>query len=143
MSAVVGRIPQKASVGDLHWYFGNFGTVVDMYVPKDVRSSGHKGFGFVTFAEDGVADRVSRRSHEILGQKKALDKQILNNERLLLELELSVRVLFGMKPYLMSAAISPVFSMSLRFDLSTLVSLGEHGLGFYNDCFVGLEYFCG
>ncbi|MFS7949955.1 putative nucleotide-binding alpha-beta plait domain superfamily [Helianthus anomalus] len=30
------------------------------------------GFGFVTFAEDGVADRVSRRSHEICGQQVVL-----------------------------------------------------------------------
>ncbi|KAJ0946351.1 putative nucleotide-binding alpha-beta plait domain superfamily [Helianthus annuus] len=29
----------------------------------------YRGFGFVTFAEDGVADRVSRRSHEICGQQ--------------------------------------------------------------------------
>ncbi|KAF5758438.1 putative nucleotide-binding alpha-beta plait domain superfamily, RNA-binding domain superfamily [Helianthus annuus] len=28
-----------------------------------------RGFGFVTFAEDDVADRVSRRSHEICGQQ--------------------------------------------------------------------------
>ncbi|KAM0071147.1 hypothetical protein Hdeb2414_s0001g00021581 [Helianthus debilis subsp. tardiflorus] len=31
------------------------------------------GFSFVTFAEDGVADRVSRRSHEICG-KPVLDR---------------------------------------------------------------------
>lgn len=35
---------------------------------QDPKRSGHRGFGFVTFAEDGVADRVARRSHEILGQ---------------------------------------------------------------------------
>ncbi|MFS8030949.1 putative nucleotide-binding alpha-beta plait domain superfamily, RNA-binding domain superfamily [Helianthus anomalus] len=34
-----------------------------------IKRSGHRGFGFVTFAEDGVADRVSRRSHEICGQQ--------------------------------------------------------------------------
>ncbi|MFS7905751.1 putative nucleotide-binding alpha-beta plait domain superfamily [Helianthus anomalus] len=31
------------------------------------------GFGFVTFAKDGVADRVSRTSHEICGKQIALD----------------------------------------------------------------------
>ncbi|KAF5793167.1 hypothetical protein HanXRQr2_Chr09g0414421 [Helianthus annuus] len=34
-----------------------------------IKRSGHRGFGFMTFAEDGVADRVSRRSHEICGQQ--------------------------------------------------------------------------
>lgn len=36
---------------------------------QDPKRSGHRGFGFVTFAEDGVAERVSRRTHEILGQE--------------------------------------------------------------------------
>lgn len=36
---------------------------------QDPKRSGHRGFGFVTFAEDGVAERVSRRSHEICGQQ--------------------------------------------------------------------------
>lgn len=69
----VGRLSQEATAGDLRRYFSNFGTVVDVYVPKDARRSGHRGFGFVTFAEDGVADRVARRSHEILGQQVAID----------------------------------------------------------------------
>ncbi|KAJ0765062.1 hypothetical protein HanPI659440_Chr08g0299231 [Helianthus annuus] len=39
----------------------------------DPRRSGHRGFGFVTFAEDGVTDCISRRSHEIRGQQVAKD----------------------------------------------------------------------
>ncbi|XP_071702563.1 uncharacterized protein [Rutidosis leptorrhynchoides] len=69
----VGRLPQEASVDDLHTYFGRFGRILDVYVPKDPKRSGHRGFGFVTFAEDGVADRVSLRSHEICGQPVAID----------------------------------------------------------------------
>ncbi|XP_034690441.1 RNA-binding protein Musashi homolog 1 [Vitis riparia] len=69
----VGRLPQEASAEDLRQYFGRFGRILDVYVPKDPKRSGHRGFGFVTFAEDGVADRVSRRSHEICGQQVAID----------------------------------------------------------------------
>ncbi|GLJ49608.1 hypothetical protein SUGI_1052480 [Cryptomeria japonica] len=69
----VGRLPQEANAEDLRQYFSNFGLVIDVYVPKDPRRTGHRGFGFVTFAEEGVADRVSRRSHEILGQQVAID----------------------------------------------------------------------
>ncbi|KAG6511688.1 hypothetical protein ZIOFF_029765 [Zingiber officinale] len=69
----VGRLPQEASAEDLRRYFGRFGHITDVYVPKDPKRSGHRGFGFVTFAEDGVADRVSRRTHEILGHEVAID----------------------------------------------------------------------
>ncbi|KAJ0547009.1 hypothetical protein HanIR_Chr08g0367271 [Helianthus annuus] len=48
----IGTLPQEAS---------------------DPRRSGHRGFGFVTFAEDGVTDCISRRSHEICGQQVAKD----------------------------------------------------------------------
>ncbi|KAK4754115.1 hypothetical protein SAY87_002219 [Trapa incisa] len=69
----VGRLPQEATVEDLRQYFGRFGHISDAYVPKDPKRSGHRGFGFVTFAEDGVAERVSRRTHDICGQQVAID----------------------------------------------------------------------
>ncbi|KAK2657479.1 hypothetical protein Ddye_010531 [Dipteronia dyeriana] len=69
----VGRLPQEATADDLRQYFGRFGRILDVYVPKDPKRTGHRGFGFVTFAEDGAADRVSRRSHEICGQQVAID----------------------------------------------------------------------
>ncbi|PIA46257.1 hypothetical protein AQUCO_01500049v1 [Aquilegia coerulea] len=69
----VGRLPQEASADDLRQYFGRFGRILDVYVPKDPKRTGHRGFGFVTFTEDGVAERVSRRSHEICGQQVAID----------------------------------------------------------------------
>lgn len=39
------------------------------YMIQDPKRTGHRGFGFVTFADEGVADLVSRRSHEICGQQ--------------------------------------------------------------------------
>ncbi|XP_058228408.1 uncharacterized protein LOC131336550 isoform X1 [Rhododendron vialii] len=69
----VGRLPQEATTDDLRQHFGRFGRIFDVYIPKDPKRTGHRGFGFVTFAEDGVAERVSRRSHEICGQQVAID----------------------------------------------------------------------
>ncbi|XP_004509139.1 heterogeneous nuclear ribonucleoprotein 1-like [Cicer arietinum] len=69
----VGRLPPEATTEDLRLYFGRFGHILDVYIPRDVKRSGHRGFGFVTFAEDGVAERVSRRSHEICGHEVAID----------------------------------------------------------------------
>ncbi|KAG1334659.1 putative Methylcrotonoyl-CoA carboxylase beta chain, mitochondrial [Cocos nucifera] len=65
----VGRIPQEASADDLRQYFSRFGRVLDVYIPKDPKRTEHRGFGFVTFAEDGAADHVYCRTHQILGQK--------------------------------------------------------------------------
>ncbi|MFS7953819.1 putative RNA recognition motif domain, nucleotide-binding alpha-beta plait domain superfamily [Helianthus anomalus] len=65
----IGRLPEEASVEDLCLYFGRFARILDVYIPK---IWSHR-FGFVTFAEDGVADRVSRRSHEICGKQVAID----------------------------------------------------------------------
>ncbi|KAL4196666.1 hypothetical protein AMTRI_Chr04g247350 [Amborella trichopoda] len=69
----IGRLPQEATVEDLRQYFVKFGRILDAYIPKDPKRTGHRGFGFVTFAEDGVAERVSRRTHEIHGQQVAID----------------------------------------------------------------------
>ncbi|CAH9090080.1 unnamed protein product [Cuscuta epithymum] len=69
----VGRLPQEATVEDLRHYFGRFGRILDAYIPKDPNRTGHRGFGFVTFSDDGVAERVSRRPHEICGQPVAID----------------------------------------------------------------------
>ncbi|KAK7309215.1 hypothetical protein RJT34_05756 [Clitoria ternatea] len=69
----VGRLPPEATAEDLRQYFGRFGRILDVYIPRDPKRSGHRGFGFVTFAEDGVADRVARRSHEICGHQVAID----------------------------------------------------------------------
>lgn len=46
-----------------------FFRIMILTLSQDPKRSGHRGFGFVTFAEDGVAERVSRRSHEICGQQ--------------------------------------------------------------------------
>ncbi|XP_057417498.1 uncharacterized protein LOC130711776 isoform X2 [Lotus japonicus] len=69
----VGHLPQEATTEDLRQYFGRFGHILDVYIPRDAKRSGHRGFGFVTFAEDGVADRVARRPHEICGHQVAID----------------------------------------------------------------------
>ncbi|XP_052205838.1 heterogeneous nuclear ribonucleoprotein 1 [Diospyros lotus] len=69
----VGRLSQEATADDLRQYFGRFGRILDVYVPKDPKRTGHRGFGFVTFAEDGAAERVARRPHEICGQQVAID----------------------------------------------------------------------
>ncbi|KAF7040115.1 hypothetical protein CFC21_050040 [Triticum aestivum] len=69
----VGGIPQEANKDDLRNYFGGFGRVANVFIPRDPKGSGHRAFGFVTFSDEGVADKVADKSHEILGCKVTVD----------------------------------------------------------------------
>jgi RNA-binding protein Musashi len=40
---------------------------------QDAKKTGHRGFGFVTFFDDSVAEQVAMASHEILGQPVSFD----------------------------------------------------------------------
>lgn len=65
----VGSLPSEATADDIRQYFGNFGRILDVYLPKDSKKNGHRGFSFVTFTDKGPAERVCRRSHELLGHQ--------------------------------------------------------------------------
>ncbi|KAH7299070.1 hypothetical protein KP509_25G071400 [Ceratopteris richardii] len=69
----VGKLPSETTTEDLRQYFGNFGRISDVFLPKDPKGRGHRGFAFVTFMDDGPADRVCRRSHELLGHEVAVE----------------------------------------------------------------------
>ncbi|XP_032818059.1 TAR DNA-binding protein 43-like isoform X2 [Petromyzon marinus] len=49
----VGRCPEDITPEDLRSFFGQFGDVTDVYIPKPFRS-----FGFVTFANEHVAQSL-------------------------------------------------------------------------------------
>lgn len=68
----VGRLPSEVTTEDLRRYFGNFGRILDVFVPKD--SGRHRGFAFVTFSDQGPAERVSQRSHELLGHQITVER---------------------------------------------------------------------
>ncbi|KAH8947345.1 hypothetical protein BDL97_11G036000 [Sphagnum fallax] len=76
----VGRLPLEATAEDLRRYFNNFGRISDVYVPKDAKKTSHRGFGFVTFADEGAAERVALRTHEILGHQIAVDRAAPHDE---------------------------------------------------------------
>ncbi|CAI5961886.1 unnamed protein product, partial [Closterium sp. NIES-65] len=70
----VGKLPHDATVGDIREYFGRFGPVEDVYLPKDSAKGGHRGFCFVTFLEEEVAAFVAKRQHEICGRTVAVER---------------------------------------------------------------------
>ncbi|KAI5062313.1 hypothetical protein GOP47_0023275 [Adiantum capillus-veneris] len=69
----VGKLPSETTSEDLLQYFGNFGRISDVFQPKDPKGKGHRGFAFVTFMDEGPADRVCRRPHELLGHEIAVE----------------------------------------------------------------------
>ncbi|CAN6475468.1 unnamed protein product [Victoria cruziana] len=68
----VGRIPIEATSIDLRIHFSQFGHVLDVYLPKDGKKISHRGFGFITFADEISAEYASQKVHMILGQKVEL-----------------------------------------------------------------------
>lgn len=69
----VGRIPVEATSEDLHAYFSQFGFVLDVYLPNDAKKVSHRGFGFVTFADEASAGRVARLRHYLFGREIAVE----------------------------------------------------------------------
>lgn len=68
-------------IDDLKTYFEKFGGVQDAIVLRDVKTNASRGFGFVTFDSDEVADKVvQENNYEIKGKKvdikKAEPKQV-------------------------------------------------------------------
>ncbi|KAM3731586.1 hypothetical protein ACB098_12G175000 [Castanea mollissima] len=49
---LIGCIPNEATVDNVWSHFSQFGHVLDVYLSKDVKKICHRGFGFVTFADD-------------------------------------------------------------------------------------------
>lgn len=70
----VGRVPIEATSIDLRVHFSQFGHVLDVYLPKDDTKTSHRGFGFITFADESSAELASQKIHRILGQKIVLDR---------------------------------------------------------------------
>ena len=52
-------------------YFGTFGSVIDAVVMRDVRGK-PRGFGFVTFGELAVRERVMSMEHTLKGKAISL-----------------------------------------------------------------------
>lgn len=64
-------------------YFGKYGEITDSVIMKD-RMTGHpRGFGFVTYADPSVVDRVIEETHIINGKQVGTYFVVLMQELLL------------------------------------------------------------
>lgn len=65
MKLFVGRCPDTVTVDDLREYFGKFGTLSDVYIPKPF-----KNFAFITYAcSDDGKEVIAERNHNLGGNR--------------------------------------------------------------------------
>ena len=70
----VARIPSSVSDAQFRAYFEQFGAIQDAYMPKDPSKQGHRGIGFVTYANTDAVERVMSRTHVLNGNEVAIDR---------------------------------------------------------------------
>lgn len=71
----IGKLTKDTSEADVKEYFGRFGFVMDVYMPKAKdNKTEHRGFGFVTFETDAAIKRVvGAGTHKLKGSTIAID----------------------------------------------------------------------
>jgi len=70
----VRNVPQTASQDDLANHFGQFGQIVDLYMPLLFGSGQHKGMAFVSYeSPESVKVALAHPAHEVHGEAMAVD----------------------------------------------------------------------
>jgi len=64
----VGGLGPDVTEDDLKAHFGPYGPLADMVVMRDKITRNCRGFGFVTFEDRNIAERVVKEKHEIKGK---------------------------------------------------------------------------
>lgn len=65
----IGNIGQDVTDAELRNYFSTFGSInLCEIMPSKNHEPGHRGFGFLRFEEQGVADEIKLKTHKINGR---------------------------------------------------------------------------
>lgn len=69
----VGGVSQDTSADEVKAYFNQFGKVEETVMLMDQQTKRHRGFGFVTFENEDVVDRVCEIHFHTIKNKKVVD----------------------------------------------------------------------
>eukprot|EP00451_Oxyrrhis_marina_P053824 CAMPEP_0204506552 /NCGR_PEP_ID=MMETSP0471-20130131/109306_1 /ASSEMBLY_ACC=CAM_ASM_000602 /TAXON_ID=2969 /ORGANISM="Oxyrrhis marina" /LENGTH=569 /DNA_ID=CAMNT_0051511557 /DNA_START=57 /DNA_END=1767 /DNA_ORIENTATION=+ len=76
------KVSQNLDEDHLRAYFGAFGELSDCYVPRVPGRVGHKGIGFVTYADHGAGEQVLLQPvHIVAGEEVTVDRATARNEK--------------------------------------------------------------
>jgi len=80
----VGRLPAEVTEKEFSDYFSRFGPVKDVVIMVDHNNNRSRGFGFVTFENDGCVDAALAQENEIMGKwvdvKRAEPRHLQSND---------------------------------------------------------------
>ncbi|VAH44348.1 unnamed protein product [Triticum turgidum subsp. durum] len=77
----VGGISWETDEDRLREYFGRFGEVTEAVIMRDRNTGRARGFGFIVFAEAGVAERVTMDKHMIDGRMVEAKKAVPRDDQ--------------------------------------------------------------
>ncbi|XP_052165601.1 uncharacterized protein LOC127782450 [Oryza glaberrima] len=72
----IGGLPKDTTMGTFKEYFEKYGEIVDAVIMKDRFTQKPRGFGFITFADPAVVDRVIEDNHVINGKEVEIKRTI-------------------------------------------------------------------
>lgn len=72
----VGGLPRDVSLNEFKKHFEKYGEIIDSVIMKDKQTLQPRGFGFITFADPSVVDKVIEDSH-VFNQKQVEIKRTI------------------------------------------------------------------
>ena len=75
----MGGLDFKLTNEELKDHFNQFGEVIDAIILKDINTGQSRGFGFITFKEEHIADDLVRNHQitEINGRREDIKKAVV------------------------------------------------------------------